>query len=1045
MNHTYRVVWNSVMQTWQAAAECARRRGKSQSIKPASIAVAASLALAGTGHALAVGPLPTGGKVVAGQGSIHQNGNAMTINQSSNKLAVEWQSFSVGKNNTVNFVQPSASAVALNRVLGSDISAIQGAINANGQVFLINPNGVLFSPTAQVNVGSLVASTLNMSNADFMAGNYQFGGNSSNAVVNQGALTATGRGGSLVLIAAKVTNEGTLSAQSGNVLLAAGREITLDLGGPVKLRVTQGALDALVANGGAIMADGGVVVLTAQAVNTLTTATLNNTGVIRAQTLATGEKGEIKLLADMTHGQVNVGGALDASAPVGGNGGFIETSAAKVNIQPGVRVSASAAAGKSGEWLVDPTNITIDTTAAQTYSDTLNTGTDVTVSTASAGADAGDITVSSAISKTAGSAATLTLRADRNINVDADITSISSRPNIVLDAANGASATSGGVKINANLSSNGGNIIIGGGSLVTKNTLQTTLTSNDIDYALNHSGFTDGTKTVTAAISVLGGKSIMSSGGDIVMNGKTTATASNLSGGLDKAGIRFSTGTTAAPTLIDAGGGNLVLSGVSTASDKVWGISFLGGATGDLIKIQTGTQRGHLVLDAVNSADSTAALSMQQSGGRETVMFFMPSVAHLLPLLNGSLDVASYTYKGQLNPGDYPYSGTLEIPGSNSSYKYALYNVTTAPTLPIYGIFDGTRQYDGTTNVPRTPTDTLTTVSYLNDPVGYATAYPTSDLSFATYNKNAGSYNALAISYNGLTSGSPPAPVTNPLSPVPYSGNNYSVEFFGTYKITPKTITPTPTNKVYDGSNSAALSAAGLIGTDSVTFNPGTAVFTAGKNVGTGLAVSGSGLSLTGDDAGNYTLSSTSVAGTANITARPLGIQVSGAYNGTTTFGVSAVTTSANGTGTGLVSGETINQVTINSANVADNSTNYVTNATGAGGFLLSNYAISGSRTVNNLGGGAIGNTNNTVSLTKAALGLDLLAIYNGSTSFTIDNTGTLTTTNAVIETTGLVNGETITGVTVSGLNVAHNGGNTVTAATGAGGFDINNYQLGNS
>ena len=97
-------------------------------------------------------------------------------------MAIDWQSFSIGKGNTVNFVQPSASAVALNRVLGSDVSVIQGALNANGQVFLINPNGVLFSPSAQVNVGSLVASTLSISNADFMAGNYRFEGSSSNAI-----------------------------------------------------------------------------------------------------------------------------------------------------------------------------------------------------------------------------------------------------------------------------------------------------------------------------------------------------------------------------------------------------------------------------------------------------------------------------------------------------------------------------------------------------------------------------------------------------------------------------------------------------------------------------------------------------------------------------------------------------------------------------------------------------------------------------------------------------------------------------------------------
>jgi filamentous hemagglutinin family protein len=108
-------------------------------------------------------------------------------------MAANWQSFSIGAGHTVNFVQPSSSAVALNRVLGSDVSVIQGALNANGQVFLINPNGVLFTPTAQVNVGGIVASTLNLSNEDFLAGRYRFSGDSTASVINQGNIqTAPG-------------------------------------------------------------------------------------------------------------------------------------------------------------------------------------------------------------------------------------------------------------------------------------------------------------------------------------------------------------------------------------------------------------------------------------------------------------------------------------------------------------------------------------------------------------------------------------------------------------------------------------------------------------------------------------------------------------------------------------------------------------------------------------------------------------------------------------------------------------------------------------
>jgi len=319
MNHSYRVIWNVVTSTWQAVAETAKGRGKSKSV--AQGVAAATLLLAGA--TVAAGPLPTGGNIVAGSGAISQSGSTMTINQSTAKMAVNWDSFSVGQGNTVNFVQPSASAVALNRVLGSDVSVIQGAINANGQIFLLNPNGVLFTPTSQVNVGGIVASTLSMSSSNFMNGNYHLSGANSNAVVNQGNITAVGSGnggGSIALIAAKVTNDGNLTANSGSVQLVAASDVTLDLGGPVKLTVNQGALNAEIDNGGAIQADGGTVYLTAQALNALTTAVINQTGVIRAQTLATGEKGEIRLLADMGTGITNVGGKLDASAPYGGMG-----------------------------------------------------------------------------------------------------------------------------------------------------------------------------------------------------------------------------------------------------------------------------------------------------------------------------------------------------------------------------------------------------------------------------------------------------------------------------------------------------------------------------------------------------------------------------------------------------------------------------------------------------------------------------------------------------------------------------------------------------
>ncbi len=186
LNHLYRLVWNDSLGAFIPVAEHANSRRKRG--RPGAAAVLGAMLLASS--AALAADLPTGGRVVAGSGAIGQNGSTMSIDQSSGKLAIDWQSFSIGQGKTVNFNQPGRDAVALNRVLGSDVSVIQGALNANGQVFLVNPNGVLFTPTAQVNVGGLVVSTLNISTSDFLAGNYRFEGASSNAIVNQGNITA---------------------------------------------------------------------------------------------------------------------------------------------------------------------------------------------------------------------------------------------------------------------------------------------------------------------------------------------------------------------------------------------------------------------------------------------------------------------------------------------------------------------------------------------------------------------------------------------------------------------------------------------------------------------------------------------------------------------------------------------------------------------------------------------------------------------------------------------------------------------------------------
>ena len=380
--------------------------------------------------------------VSAGTAGISTVGNTTTINQASQRVAIDWTSLSTRANEALVFNQPNAQAIALNRINGSSPSELLGSLTANGQVFILNPNGVLFGAGSQVNVGGLVASTLSMSNADFMAGNNVFtGSGASGSVVNQGTLNA-GQGGYLALLAPEVRNEGVMTASLGTALLAAGNKVTLNLdnGSLLGYSIDQGAIKALAENRQLIQANGGQVLLSAKAMDSLTTATVNNTGVIEAKTIQ-NKAGRILLMGDMETGTVNVAGMLDASAAAG-DGGFVETSAAHVKVADSARVTTLAAGGKHGTWLIDPMDFTIadsggDISGAALGAN-LGTGNVLIQSVNGAAGVNGDVNVNSAVSWNAGT--TLTLNAVRNININASITSQHADGKLALEYGQGALA-----------------------------------------------------------------------------------------------------------------------------------------------------------------------------------------------------------------------------------------------------------------------------------------------------------------------------------------------------------------------------------------------------------------------------------------------------------------------------------------------------------------------------------------------------------------------------------------------------------------------------
>ncbi|RZG46810.1 GLUG motif-containing protein, partial [Acinetobacter wuhouensis] len=465
MNKIYKVIWNAQLGCWQAVSELAKNHTASQSsdtskstgrslAQKVSRLILFSMALLPLSIHAAISnvELPTGAHINSGSASFSQNNNTLNINQNTQNLSTNWNTFNIGKDATVNFNQPNQSSTAINRVLDSNASQIMGRLNANGQVFLLNPNGVVFSKTAQVNVGGIVASTLNLNDADIYQnqqnGKYTLKGDAnSNASVENHGLIQTLKGGTVALIAPNVKNTGTIKTPDGITHLTSASQVTLALqnGSLTQYQVDQGVLQGLVDNGGAIIADNGAVYLTAKAKDSLSKAVVNHTGVIEANRLTQNAKGEIILLGDMQVGTTTVSGILKAEGKNGADGGFIETSAANVQIQNGTKVSTLSDGGKTGKWLIDPTDFTISSgTADQTNSgigaETLQSnlaGTDIELQTVSEGEESGDIHVNAEVSWDAPT--TLTLTAHNDININYNITA--QNGGLTLDAGNDITAT----------------------------------------------------------------------------------------------------------------------------------------------------------------------------------------------------------------------------------------------------------------------------------------------------------------------------------------------------------------------------------------------------------------------------------------------------------------------------------------------------------------------------------------------------------------------------------------------------------------------------
>src|SRR3990167_7813961 len=538
------------------------------------------IAIAG-GMLIAVAAIanPVVDNVAAGDVVIQQSGDHTEVTQTSQKGIVNWQSFNINQQESTHFQQP-AGGITLNRISPNQgPSQVYGKLSSTGQIILVNPAGIFFGPTARVDVASIIATTANISDKNFMNGNYLFDQPSaySGAVINEGVIRAA-QNGLVALAATAVRNDGLIEAKLGHVVLAAGEAFTVSFAGNELISFTvDKATTGLardqnnqvmrdgVANTGKMIADGGHILLTADAATNVLDSAINMTGIVQAQSVAE-HNGEIIFSADaggvvkvagtvnassqaagtkggtvaITGGRIQLASALiDTSGDWGGgdifiggnyqgkgpllnaltttvdsassllanaltqgdgghiivwsdyatafngaisatggansgNGGFAETSGHYLSVN-GARVNLSAPRGAAGTWLLDPTDVTITTSASsnESYSggtytpsgDSANIlasdlmsnlgSSNVLVTTTSGGAGTGNISVQTPI--TWATTNTLTLNAANNITID----------------SNGASAMIAATA--------GGGLTLTAGSAITINggiTLTPTTTSN---------------------------------------------------------------------------------------------------------------------------------------------------------------------------------------------------------------------------------------------------------------------------------------------------------------------------------------------------------------------------------------------------------------------------------------------------------------------------------------------------------------------------------------------------------------------------------------
>ncbi|SDU15684.1 filamentous hemagglutinin family N-terminal domain-containing protein [Verrucomicrobium sp. GAS474] len=994
---------------------------------------------------------PSGGTVAQGAASIASSGNTVTVTQSTDRAVVNWNSFSVGAGEVTKFIQPSSTSAILNRVTGGSLSQISGSIQANGQVFLLNPNGIVFNAGSTVNTAGFLASTLNVSDSDFLAGgNLRFSGNSTGKITNLGNISVNG--GDIYLIAKEVENKGTLAAPGGTIGLAGATDVLLAASGNDKVLIQPASGQGTVTNTGTIEA--AVATLKAVGGNEYALA-INNGGIIRATGSATVD-GRVLLFAE--GGTTKNTGTITAQNQ-DGKGGHIETSGESVELLGTIQTAPG------GEWLIDPTNLTIDATAAATIVTALNTGTNVTeqttaTTTSGSGTTAsgsGDITVASAITWTG--TGSLILDAYNSIYVNANITASSASAGLTLSYGSNGLTTAG--------------YTLGGASSITLPASTTALKIGKSGSLRTYTVVTTAANLISAVNTTPGGNYALGASVSAPTAAYTADPIASLTGYLDGLGHTIS-----GLTLTDATDTNIGFIGANSGTLSNFGLTSetvtstkSASLVGGLVGKNTGTITASYITGTVigNTATNVGGLVGSNAGGTISLSFASASVSGTSAATVGGLagtnsaaisnSYAVGSEAGGVTTTIGPIAGTNTGTLANS-YAYESVSGTTTGTIvnasaastssgltlaqmelsssfgtgwtftPLTGTW-GLNGYTSAGQVngglpylqwqsPLTQAAVIASaqsVTYGSAP-NLSTSYTSAGGTLTTY--ITGSV-ALALSGSNVNAGT-----TNFIVPTATVKAGSTVEFqsaLETITTAPLTITASNASKTYGSEQTlSAFSVTGLKYSDAVNSVTLGSLGTAKTANVAAYTLSASG--ATGVGLSNYTI--TYVAGTDTVNTASLTIKASDL---TKTYGTAQTLTQY--AVTGLKNSDAVNSVTLSSSGTAAaaNVGSYAITASGAVGSGLTNYTITYLAGIDLINPAILTYTANrstrAYGTANPAFGGTVTGFVLGQTQATA-TTGTLAFTSTATKTT-----DSLTAAIKGGGLTANNGNYTFTQASG--------------